>query len=286
MNMPSTPSTTEPAQELPYPSCQVPTRAPDEQESLSDARAHRIQPRTWRPTTTWIILGLNILVWALDGLISIALTALWGRPVPPLLLQLGAKHNALILRGEVWRLVTPIFLHVGTLHLAFNAYAIYMIGPQIECFFGPYRFLSIYLLSGMYGVFLSFALSAEPAAGASGAIFGLIGTQAVFFYRYRNAFGERGRSQFYSTLSVIAFNLVLTFSATNIDIWGHIGGLLAGAILGWSLTPQYVQVATETGPQLVDRNHPRRWGMTVLGAIGVLIASTLVTIAVQTAGLS
>jgi len=285
MSIPSAPPTPESAQDLPYPSCQVPTRSPGEQTASGDACVSKPQPRQWKPLATWVILGLSILVWALDSVISMALTALLGEPVPSLLLSLGAKHNALILRGQIWRLVTPIFLHVGILHMAFNAYAIYMIGPQIECFFGPYRFLSIYLLSGIYGVFFSFALSAEPSAGASGAIFGLIGTQAVFFYRYRNAFGERGRRQFYSTLSVIAFNLVLTFSASNIDIWGHIGGLLAGAVLGWALMPQYALVESKGGQQLIDRNHPRRWGMTVLGATGVLIVSTLITLTVQMAGL-
>jgi rhomboid protease GluP len=282
MSISSTPPPTESAEELPYPSCQVPTQARGEQDGTS---AQELQPRRWKPTATWVILGLNVLVWALDSVISMVLMSLWHKPVPPLLLQLGAKHNELILQGEVWRLVTPIFLHVGLLHIAFNAYAIYMIGPQIECFFGPYRFLSIYLLSGIYGVFLSFALSTEPSAGASGAIFGLIGTQAAFFYRYRDAFGKRGRRQLYSTLSIIAFNLVLTFSASNIDIWGHIGGLLTGAILGWSLMPDYVLVDAEVGQQLIDRNHPRKWGRTVLGAICVLITSTLLTVIVQTVGL-
>lgn len=234
---------------------------------------------------TWAILTLNIAIWVLD-VASGPLFQLWtGIPVSNLLLELGAKRTDLILAGQVWRLVTPIFLHIGLLHLAFNSYAIYVIGPQIECFFGPYRFLSIYLLSGIYGVLLSFALSAAPSAGASGAIFGLIGTQAVFFYRYRDAFGERGRRQLYSTLMVIAFNMVLTFSASRIDVWGHIGGLIAGAILGWSLTPRYALTATDDGDlHLVDRNHAGRWGLAVAGATALLIVSTWLTITVHWAG--
>jgi rhomboid protease GluP len=249
------------------------------------ANVVRAQPRRWKPTATWVLLALNILVWVLDALASIVLRLPWYIPSGSLLLELGAKNNSMILQGELWRLVTPIFVHVGIVHLAFNSYAIYIIGPQIECFFGHARFLCIYVLSGIYGVLLSFALSPQPSAGASGAIFGLIGTQAVFFYRYRDAFGQRGRRQFYSTLSVIAFNLVLTFSGPRIDIWGHIGGLLAGAILGWSLTPQYALVATETGPRLADLNHTRKWGMTVLGAVAILIVGTGLTIVVRTAGL-
>jgi rhomboid protease GluP len=197
------------------------------------------------------------------------------------LLDWGVKSNELILRGETWRLITPIFLHIGVLHLAFNSLVIYMIGPQIECFFGPHRFLSIYLLSGIYGVLFSFAFSAEPSAGASGAIFGLIGTQAAFFYRYRNAFGERGQRQFYGTLIVIAFIMVLTFTASGIDIWGHIGGMLSGLVLGWSLTPRYALLTTEAGPELVDRNHPRQWGLTVLAASVVYIIGSLLVMIVQ-----
>ncbi|MFN2133547.1 MAG: rhomboid family intramembrane serine protease [Anaerolineae bacterium] len=232
---------------------------------------------------TWVILILNVVIWALDVASGPLLGQLIGVPIPNLLLELGAKRTDLILSGQLWRLVTPIFLHIGLLHLAFNSYAIYVIGPQIECFFGPRRFLSIYLLSGIYGVLMSFAFSAAPSAGASGAIFGLIGTQAVFFYRYRNAFGERGRRQLQGTLLVIAFNLVLTFSASRIDVWGHIGGLAAGAMLGWYLTPRYaLAIAGDGSASLVDRNDARHWSMPVVAATVLLIIGTWLAIAVQT----
>ena len=101
---------------------------------------------------------------------------------------------------------------------------------------------------------------------------------------FRNAFGERGRRQLYSTLSIIAFNVVLTFTASGIDIWGHVGGLLAGIVLGWSLTPRYALTATEKGSLLVDLNHPRRWGTVVAGATLVLVIGAWLTIAVQAGG--
>lgn len=274
-----------PPGELPYPSCDIPALPRD--DAAETPRVVRFyQPRRWKPTVTWTILIVNVLVWAIDTIIGLILSTQWGGSPVSILLAWGAKHNEMILAGQIWRLVTPIFLHVGVLHLAFNTYAIYMIGPQIECFFGPSRFWSIYLLSGIYGVLFSFALSTVPSAGASGAIFGLIGTQAVFFYRYRNAFGERGRRQLYSTLSVIAFNMVLTFTASSIDIWGHIGGLLAGVVLGWYLAPQYEPTRNETGSiTLVDRNHAGRWGMTVLVAVALLVISTWLTITLQAARL-
>jgi membrane associated rhomboid family serine protease len=133
-------------------------------------------------------------------------------------------------------------------------------------------------------VLASFVLSSHPSAGASGAIFGLVGTQAVFFYRYRNAFGRRGRRMFYSTLSIIAFNLVVTFATPRIDIWGHLGGLFAGALLGWGMMPRYAVALTAYGPTLVDDDDPRRWGATALGATVLLAASIWMAIAMQAPG--
>ncbi len=276
---------TEPrVEELPYPSCQVPSRSRGQIDSLPGADTPGPQPKKWQPCVTWIILTLNVFVWAADSLSALAWRVLERGPGLYPLLEWGAKNNTLILEGQLWRLATAIFLHIGLVHLAFNAYAIYMIGPQIECFFGPYRTLSIYMLSGIYGVLFSFALSSTPSAGASGAIFGLIGTQAAFFFRYRNAFGERGRRQFYGTLVVIAINMVLTFTASGIDMWGHIGGLFAGIVLGWSLTPRYALTETQSGSALVDLNHPGRWGIVVAGATAVLVISTWLTIAAQGMG--
>jgi rhomboid protease GluP len=226
------------------------------------------------------VLILNVLVWAVDALLALAYVQVVGEPHYYPLLEWGVKSNTLILEGQVWRLITPIFIHVGFVHLAFNTYALYMIAPQIECFFGPHRFLIIYMLSGIYGVLFSFALSPAPSAGASGAILGLIGTQAAFFYRYRNAFGERGRRQFYGTVAVIAINMVLTFSASGIDIWGHLGGLFVGAVLGWTLMPRYALVG-ENERSLIDLNDFRRWGIAVGGAILVLVISAWLTIATQ-----
>jgi rhomboid protease GluP len=271
--------TTATVQDLPYPRCQQPGPYEGYEPGLMP------QPRKWQPSVTWAVLILNVLIWTADGLIGLSMGTVGGIPRYSLLLEWGVKSNTLILQGQTWRLLTPIFLHVGLTHLAFNTYAIYVIGPRIECFFGPLRFAAIYLLSGVYGVLFSFALSPEPSAGASAAIFGLIGTQAAFSFLYRDAFGERGRRQLYSTLTVIAFNLVLTFTVSGIDIWGHVGGLAVGAILGWSLTPRYALLKAASGSVLVDRNSPSQWGVTVAGAVIILIVSTWLTITVQATGL-
>jgi rhomboid protease GluP len=234
-----------------------------------------LRPRQHRPIATWSIIGLNILVW-------LAMTAAGGSTNPRVLLSFGAKVNSRIVSGQLWRLITPIFLHIGIVHLAFNTYAIYVFGTQIERTFGSIRYLAIYMLSGIAGVLGSFAFSPHPSAGASGAIFGLIGTEAAFFYRYRRAFGRDGQQRLYNILIVIGYNLAFTFVASNIDVWGHLGGLLAGIALGWWLMPRYVVRLTEIGPRLFDANRPRQWVMAVLGTAAFLVLGTLFVIAIQT----
>jgi rhomboid protease GluP len=249
-----------------------PTASPDVERPEASSRSLRLGQH--RPVVTWAIITLNVLVW-------LAMTAAGGSTNPQVLLRFGAKVNSRIVGGQVWRLVTPIFVHIGIVHLAFNTYAIHVFGMQIERTFGSLRYLAIYLLSGIAGVLGSFAFSPHPSAGASGAIFGLIGTEAAFFYRYRRAFGRGGQQRLYNILVVIGYNLAFTFVASNIDVWGHLGGLLAGITLGWWLMPQYAVSVTEAGPRVLDLNRPRRWGTAVLGAIVLLVLGALAAIAVR-----
>jgi rhomboid protease GluP len=169
------------------------------------------------------------------------------------LLEIGAKSRTAILSGEVWRFITPIFLHVGISHIFVNMYSLYAIGPAVERFFGTPRFMITYLLAGISGVIFSLALSPYPSAGASGAIFGMLGALAAFLYRHRGLFGRFGRLQLRQIVIVAVLNLGLGLMP-GIDNWGHLGGLIAGALLGWSLGPRFevVWVWTDQG-QLVDR---------------------------------
>jgi rhomboid protease GluP len=233
-----------------------------------------LRPEQHRAVVTWIIIGLNVLVW-------LAMTAAGGSTNPLVLLRFGAKFNSRIVSGEIWRLVTPIFVHIGAVHLAFNTYAVYVFGQQIERSFGSIRYLAIYMLSGIAGVLGSFSFSPHPSAGASGAIFGLIGTEAAFFYRYRRAFGRGGQQRLYNILIVIGYNLAFTFVASNIDVWGHLGGLFAGVALGWWLMPRYAVARTEAGPAVIDTNYPRRWGRVLLVAVFTLALIALVAIALR-----
>lgn len=185
---------------------------------------------------TWALIGANVAIFVL--LASIARTINPSAPsYQSALIELGAKVNALIDAGQTWRFVTPMFLHVGAFHLLVNMYSLYAIGPQVERLYGTARFLLIYLVSGVVGVAASYAYPMNKAvvsAGASGALFGLLGVLLVFGLRYRSelpgmfrqAFSPRG------LIPVLLLNLFLTFSISAIDKGAHLGGLAAGAALG------------------------------------------------------
>jgi rhomboid protease GluP len=155
------------------------------------------------------------------------------------LIAFGAKTNRLLQSGEWFRLITPIFIHAGLLHLLLNSYALWVVGTQVEKLYGSARFLLIYLLSGIGGVAGSYFGQIYmqkpldmPSVGASGAIFGLFGVLAVVGFRYRREMPPAiRRAMTAGVLPVIAVNLFIGFSIPFIDNSAHIGGLLTGAAL-------------------------------------------------------
>ncbi len=155
-------------------------------------------------------------------------------------LALGVKANKEILAGQLWRLVTPVFIHAGLLHLFVNMYSLFALGPAVEQFFGTPRMLALYLISGVSGVAFSLAFNPFRSVGASGAIFGLLGGLGAFLYQHRSVFGPAGGMQLRQLAFVAAINLLNSFSP-GIDLWGHVGGLVAGilgtAYFGPRLTP-------------------------------------------------
>src|SRR5262245_41360026 len=194
---------------------------------------------TRRPIFTYIFLGLNILIFVL-------MASAGGSGSEPTLLAFGVKANSEIARGEWWRFVTPIFIHIGMLHLFFNSYALWIVGPQVEKLYGPARFVIMYVLTGIAGVYGSYVYHPQSiSAGASGAIFGLFGALFVFGIRYRNAippFFKRAVGT--GVLPIILINLVIGFTIPGIDNSAHISGLLAGVLLA-SLVP-YQKPGAET----------------------------------------
>lgn len=193
-------------------------------------------------------------------------------------ISLGAKINERIAAGEYWRLITPIFIHAGLLHFGVNMYSLYAIGPPVERFLGAARMAALYLMSGFCGVLFSVAFTPQVSIGASGAIFGLLGALAVVLYTNRATFGRAGAFQLRQIAIVALLNLFLGLSP-GIDNWGHLGGLLAGALLTAFIGPRFELLPDATGRvRLIDR---RPWRevrlLTLIAALGlVLIALVLV----------
>ena len=211
-----------------------------------------------QPRLTWVVLGINVVMFLIRvfyGLLQFGNWNLLSNLLSTLIL-FGAKVNELIAQGEFWRLLTATVLHADILHLLFNLYALIALGYNVERYFGHGRFLLIYLISGLWGSFASFATSPEISVGASGAVFGLAGATAVYFWRYRENFGAEGRAILQNVLMVIGLNLVFGFTNAQIDNAGHIGGLLGGALVAIGLLPTYQRPNTiQIGNQPLQTIH-------------------------------
>ena len=137
---------------------------------------------------------------------------------------------------QYYRIITGGFLHGNIFHLASNCYALYIVGSQIESFYGKKKFLIIYLFSLICGSLLSITLSNNASIGASGAIFGLMGSLLYFGYYYRVYLGSTWKN---NILPIIVINLILGFVIPGIDYFGHIGGLIGGILASMALGLKY-----------------------------------------------
>ncbi len=179
----------------------------------------------YRPYVTYSLIAACVLVF----LLQLATSQLRGVDIPA---QWGVKANDLIMQGQVWRLLTPIFLHGSILHIAFNMYALFYIGPTLERFYGRWRFLGLFMLAGFAGNVISFMFSKSPSLGSSTAIFGLLGAQGVLIYQNREIFGSIARRALSQVVMIAVVNLVIGLTP-GIDNWGHIGGLVGGTLFAW-----------------------------------------------------
>lgn len=183
-----------------------------------------------RPIITYALIIINVLVF-------IAMYILGKGSEDNLTLVLfGANYPALVRAGDYYRLITSAFLHSGLLHLIFNNYALYVIGSQLESFLGRVKFLIIYLVSAICGSLMSMLFSNGISVGASGAIFGLLGSLLYFGYNYRVYLGTVLKSQI---IPLIILNLVIGFVTPGIDNAAHIGGLLGGLGMTMALGIKY-----------------------------------------------
>jgi len=184
-----------------------------------------------KPTVTMLLILLNI--------IAFIMMYVFGKGSEDIvtLLKFGANNRALVVEfHQIYRLLTCSFLHIGIWHLLVNMYSLYVIGSQVENFFGKFKYLLIYLGSAITGSLLSICFSNYTSAGASGAIFGLLGALLYFGYHYRLYLGNVMRSQI---IPVILLNLAMGFILPGIDNAAHIGGLIGGIFLAMACGVKY-----------------------------------------------
>lgn len=221
---------------------------------------------------TWALLAVNLVVWLLMELSG-------GSRDMDVLVRFGAMYGPLIGMGEYWRLFTAIFLHAGILHLLLNCIGLWIIGRLVESMYGHFRFITIYLIAGLSGSALSYVFNKTAvAAGASGAIFGILGALTAYFLAHRDLMGDMGRENLTGLAVVVALNLAVGLIIPGIDNWAHLGGLAGGFVVGLALAPRYryeiVATPSGLGRRIAGQRAPgMRWLIVgvMIGAIAGLV---------------
>jgi rhomboid protease GluP len=254
-----------------------------DRETLRFARAILARPYKF----TIILLVANffvfLLMWQSSGMTS---EALLGFP-EPVLIAYGAKLNQLINeQHQWWRFVTPMFVHVNLPHILVNMYSLWVVGPFVEKLYGSAKFIVIWVLTGVAGVVASyftvigpdtqlgslgkflFKTSDFPSAGASGALFGLVGVLFVFGIKFRNELPEGFKRAFGTgMLPIIVINLFIGYMAGGlIDNAAHLGGLVTGAAL--ALLVEYRRLGERTGVAIT-------WQVLRVGVLTLVVVSFL-----------
>lgn len=178
------------------------------------------------PIVTYLLIALNVILYVIPVLTNSY----------DVIINNFCVYGPLIKAGQYYRIITGAFLHGGILHLAFNCYALYVIGSQLESYLGKVRYLIIYLFSAVTASLFSVIFNSNPSIGASGAIFGLMGALVYFGYHYRVYLGNVLKSQI---IPLILFNLLIGALSTGIDNFAHIGGLIGGLLITSALGIKY-----------------------------------------------
>lgn len=155
-----------------------------------------------------------------------------------MLLRFGAKYGPAIADGEYWRLLTAVFIHIGIFHLIANTVGLLIFGGMVERAYGMRAFIVIYLFAGVFGNVASYAAGPTVSAGASGAVFGIVGAFAAYLLANRQVLGDLARRSLWGVAMIVVINIVFGATVGGVDNWAHLGGLLSGALLGFFLVPR------------------------------------------------
>lgn len=180
-----------------------------------------------RPFISYAVISISVIVFVLMEIVG---SSHW----VPTLVDFGAKSNLHIVAGQWWRLITASFVHIGFMHLALNMIIVYYLGARLEMIMGHWRFLVLYLVSGLGGVIASFAFTHAISAGASTAVFGLFASTLVLRHLFPHSMEFQYLGSQYFILILI--NIVFGFLNPGIDNAGHIGGLVAGWLIMYALS--------------------------------------------------
>ncbi|MBK8169782.1 MAG: rhomboid family intramembrane serine protease [Sandaracinaceae bacterium] len=221
----------------------------------------RLTKRAWVTPT---IVAINVALFA----VQVGTGVDFSTPSIDDLLTWGANYGPLTMNGELWRLFTACFLHIGVMHIAFNMFAMWRSGVFVEQLFGNVPFLVLYLVAGLGGSVVSLVVHNNTvSAGASGAIFGIFGGLAGYLARNRNTMPKSIlRSLGANVAQIVVLNIAIGFLVPRIDVAAHGGGLVIGAIAGFALA----QPMTEDGA----RKRVPRAILVLLASAALLFAGT------------
>ena len=209
------------------------------------------------PFVTYTIIAIDVALFGIDTVLSGGSTlqgGLFSGVIGPLAEQ-NLINGFRVADGEWWRIFTSAFFHLGLIHLAFNMYVLYLYGAVVERMYGRVEYTAIYLLAATGGSVLTILVEPRQfAAGASGAIFGIIGLLFAVSRRHHAVVGREARAMMAGIGSYLVFLLIFTFVVPGISWTGHLGGLIVGAVLGFLLPP--TGVATLSGMWRTPEGEP------------------------------
>ncbi|HZO36987.1 MAG TPA: rhomboid family intramembrane serine protease [Solirubrobacteraceae bacterium] len=239
--------------------------------SKQKTKVHTIRSMATEPRVTYALIAINVVMFLATGSFSVG-DGQGGTSLSFDLALLGHVDGTFgsvpgvgVAEGEYWRLVTGGFLHANLLHIFFNMYLLYMLGPQLEAALGNVRFAALYIAALLAGSAGALIVTPDiPTVGASGAVFGLMGAM-VIEQRARGMDPFEG-GIFGSIGGLIVINLIFSFFVSGISIGGHIGGLVGGTIAAWLMSEAVRRRMPSYAPLLAC-------GLVSVVSIGIAIAA-------------